>query len=181
MQKEELHHFDKTFEKVDYSDKQIYSREFENCTFINCDFSKSRFIESIFTDCIFSNCNLSMTKFAETAIKDVKFENSKLTGVDFSECNKFMFSANFYTCLMNTIFKKCKIEESNFLDLDLSQSVFDDCDLNLSIFDNCDLTKTDFTNSHNITLDPEKNKFKRTKFSSTGALGLLNKYDIEII
>jgi hypothetical protein len=42
------------------------------------------------------------------------------------------------------------------------------------------LEKADIRTSHNYTIDPEKNKVKKAKFSIHGIAGLLDKYDIEI-
>jgi len=41
-------------------------------------------------------------------------------------------------------------------------------------------TLTDFRTSVNYSLDPERNRIKKARFSLSGIAGLLDKYDIEI-
>jgi fluoroquinolone resistance protein len=42
------------------------------------------------------------------------------------------------------------------------------------------LEKADFRTAYNYSIDPEKNRIKKAKFSIFGVTGLLDKYDIEI-
>ena len=60
-------------------------------------------------------------------------------------------------------------------------ALFNDCDLNGAIFENTNLEKADLCASYNYSFDPELNNIRKAKFSRAGALGLLVKYDIEII
>jgi len=48
-----------------------------------------------FDDCSFDNCNFTMAVIEGTGFKDATFRSCKLLGVDFSQCNKFMFSFQF--------------------------------------------------------------------------------------
>ena len=68
----------------------------------------------------------------------------------------------------------------DFTEADLNNSVFDKCDLLNSKFDVTVLEGTDFRTAFNYSIDPEKNKIKKAKFSASGISGLLDKYDIEI-
>jgi fluoroquinolone resistance protein len=72
------------------------------------------------------------------------------------------------------------LEETDFAEADLTGSVFDHCNLSHATFDRTVLEKTDFRTSYNFSIDPEKNRIKKAKFSTMGLSGLLEKYDIEI-
>jgi len=63
---------------------------------------------------------------------------------------------------------------------DLASAVFDHCDLAGATFENTILEKADLRTSFNYSIDPERNRVKKAKFSLQGLPGLLNKYDIEI-
>jgi uncharacterized protein YjbI with pentapeptide repeats len=74
-----------------------------------------------------------------------------------------------------------KLYEADFTECDLSGSVFENCDLMRATFDNSILERTDFRTSFNYSIDPEKNRIRKARFSLTGIPGLLNKYNIEIV
>src|SRR5438046_403507 len=96
-----LVHEDKTFDKVVLLGKDIKEREFERCTFKNCDFSESNFSQTRFTDCIFIGCNLASLKLNRSSLKTVVFKECKLIGVNFSECDDFLFSVRFESCILD--------------------------------------------------------------------------------
>ncbi|HNX08430.1 MAG TPA: pentapeptide repeat-containing protein, partial [Bacteroidales bacterium] len=64
---------------------------------------------------------------------------------------------------------------------DLSGAVFDNCNLDRAIFQHTLLEKADFSTAYGYAIDPEVNRLKQARFSSTGLNGLLYKYDLEII
>jgi uncharacterized protein YjbI with pentapeptide repeats len=114
-----------------------------------------------------------------------------MLGLHFESCDKFGFSADFKNCnlshssfyqmkLKKNSFKNLKLYEVDFAECDLSNSVFDNCDLTSAIFENTIIEKVDFRTSFNYSIDPEKNRLKRARFSLSGITGLLNRYDIEI-
>jgi uncharacterized protein YjbI with pentapeptide repeats len=184
-------HENKTFEKVDYSNKELRGREFTSCIFKSCNFEKSDISGNDFIDCSFENCNFSLAKLKQTGLKNVNFIGCKLTGVDFSPCNDFLFGVSFSSCLLDyaafqkkkmkkTKFKDCSIKESHFTDVDLTSAIFENCDLTNTYFQANNLEKADFTSSRNFTIDPEENKMKKAKFSIGELHGLLGKYDLEI-
>jgi len=80
-----------------------------------------------------------------------------------------------------TAFVDCSLREADFTEADLTMAVFDKCKLYNAIFYHTMIEKTDFSTSINIILDPEKNRIKKARFSAEGALGLLAKYNIEIV
>jgi uncharacterized protein YjbI with pentapeptide repeats len=63
---------------------------------------------------------------------------------------------------------------------DLTEALFDNCNLRLTVFSETIANKADFSTSYNYTIDPEKNKIKKAKFSLDGLVGLLAKYDIVV-
>jgi uncharacterized protein YjbI with pentapeptide repeats len=83
--------------------------------------------------------------------------------------------------LKNSKFKDSKIIDVDFSNATLSGVKFEYCDLSKSIFDATNLEKTDFSSAFHFSIDPEKNKLSKTKFSNENLSGLLNKYDLDII
>ncbi len=112
-------------------------------------------------------------------------------GLHFENADPFGLSVSFDHCSLNhssfyqvklkkTIFKGCTLHEADFSEADLSAAIIDHCDLAGATFDHTNLEKVDFRTAVNYSIDPEKNKIKKAKFSLTGIAGLLDKYDIDI-
>jgi fluoroquinolone resistance protein len=182
---------DKTFDKSNFTRVSLQKGEYENCTFINCDFSNTDLTELRFVDCEFLGCNLSLVNLTKTALRDIKFKDSKMLGLHFENCSQFGLSFSFDNCnlthssffqtkIRKTISAKSQLHEADFAECDLTSCVFDNCDLTRAIFENTIIEKTDFRTSFNYSIDPEINRIKKAKFSLTGIIGLLEKYDIEI-
>ncbi|MDP4292010.1 MAG: pentapeptide repeat-containing protein [Bacteroidota bacterium] len=182
-------HENKTFDNIDWSEKEVSKNEFLKCIFKDCNFSNGLLLNNEFADCQFVDCNLSMIKLDATALRNVSFKNCKLIGVDFSNCKDFLFCVSFENCILDyvyffkkklrdTIFKRCSIREANFADTDLTNAVFADCDLSMTQFEKSNLNGADFTSAYNYTIDPELNRMKNAKFSVNGLAGLLCKYEI---
>ena len=180
-----------SFIREDYTREYLEVGEYENCIFKDCDFSDSSLSNCIFIDCLFESCNLSLVKLTETAFQNIRFRDNKMLGLHFDNCNKFGLSLTFDGCnLMNsvfyqlklkkTIFKNCNLKEADFTSSDLFEANFHNCDLSGTLFDNTNLEKADFRTSFNYSLDPERNRIKKAKFSIDGLRGLLYKYDIII-
>lgn len=183
---------EKKFDSDDFSKISVYSNEYEKCAFKNCNFTDASLVNLQFFDCEFINCNFTMTKLQKSGFKDCFFDGCKLIGINFGDCNKFMFSANYKDSIINfcffnknniqkTRFEKCHIEETTFSESDLSEVLFENCDLSMSTFEKCNLTKTDFVSSRNYVFNPEENKIKKTKISVEGAIGLLGRFDLYIV
>jgi fluoroquinolone resistance protein len=145
----------------------------------------------IFSECSFKDCNLSMAQVRSSSFKDIQFKSCKVLGVHFDQCNPFLFEVNFENCLLNLStfqkmnlkkarFKDCTVHEVDFSDADLNSAVFDNSDLTRTNFNNTNLEKADFSTAYNYSIDPERNKLKKAKFSLQGVAGLLDKYDILI-
>jgi fluoroquinolone resistance protein len=182
---------DKKFEKINFAETVLVAGEYENCEFTNCNFSNINLSGISFAECEFTGCNLSTAKLGKTAFKDVKFNDCKLTGLHFHDCNEFLFEVSFDNCqlhlssfyklkLKNMLFKNSVLHEVDFSEADLTAAIFDHCDLDRAIFDNTILEKADFRTSFNYSINPERNRMKKAKFSTAGIAGLLDKYDIEV-
>lgn len=179
------------FKGLDYSKTILPKGIYENCTFLSCNFMNVDLSGFTFENCIFTECDLSLVKLGSTSLQDVKFLKSKLLGLRFEDCKDFLFSVNFDECHLNlstfyqsllkkTIFKDCYLHEVDFTESNLANARFINCDLTRAIFERANLEKTDFTSSYNFTIDPEKNKIRKAKFSKENVAGLLTKYDIII-
>lgn len=182
---------EKIFEKIDFQNNPLAKGEYENCHFQKCDFSNSDLSECRFIDCEFLECNLSMSKLEKTALLNILFKDSKMLGLHFDDCNIFGLSFRFENCILNhstfyklkiknTVFKNVQLRETDLTESDLTSSVFENCDLSGATFDYTILEKVDFRTSYNYSIDPERNRMKKAKFSIDGVSGLLNKYDIVI-
>jgi len=182
---------DKIFKKNDFTKTPLPIGEYECCTFINCDFSNSTLADIRFLECEFSGCNLSLAKLTNTTLADVKFKECKMLGLHFEDCNEFGLSVSFEYCSLNlssfykvrlikTSFKNSQFQEADFTECDLTGSVFDNCDFSGATFANTIIEKADLRSSVNYSIDPERNRIKKARFSLTGSVGLLDKYNIEI-
>jgi len=178
-------------EKNDYSIKPLIKGDYENCTFNNCNFYSSDLSNVVFRECKFTDCDFSLAKLKNTVLNDIKFINCKLLGLQFHECKSFLFSVGFENCLLKlsvfyklklkkTLFKNCNLQEADFTEADLVNVLFENCDLQRAIFDHTNLEKADFRSSYNYSIDPERNRIRKARFSQPGVIGLLDKYDIEI-
>jgi fluoroquinolone resistance protein len=184
-------HQDKSFDNVNYSGKRLENREFLNCRFTNCDFSKSDLSGNDFINCHFSQCNFSLARMEGTGFRDAAFVGCKILGVDFTRCNKFMFSFSFQQCYLDYCiflgtklkkinFSDCSLKEVDFSEADLMEASFKDCDLADAKFSNTNLQKTDFRTARNFAIDPAFNKMKKARFSSINLSGLLYQYNLDI-
>jgi len=182
---------DKIFNGAEQEISALIAGDYEHCTFNNCDLSGSVLSWNNFSNCIFNGCNLSNAKLIKTSFIDISFKGCKMIGLHFDECNDFLFTAGFDDCILDLssfhklrlkkmLFTNCSLQEVDFEDCDLTNSSFINCNLAATIFVNTILEKADFRSAYNYSIDPERNRIKKAKFSSIGLAGLLNKYDIEI-
>lgn len=182
---------DQKYSGNNYSISGLPDGEYECCSFVACNFSNANLGGIVFAECNFVDCNFSMAKLNKTAFKDCTFNNCKMLGLHFQDCNDFLFEVKFENCVLNLSsfyklkmkkvpFVNCSLQEVDFSECDLTSAIFDSCDLAGAIFDHTILEKVDFRTAFHYSLDPEKNKLKKAKFSAAGIEGLLVKYDIEI-
>jgi uncharacterized protein YjbI with pentapeptide repeats len=181
----------KTFERVDFTIKPLPRDEYDTCNFLNCNFYTAELSHITFRDCRFENCDFSLAKLKNTGLNNIQFVGCKLLGVLFSECNQFLLSVEFENCMLKlsvfnklklkkTNFKNCNLEETDFTETELTGSLFDNCEFRRAIFYKTKLEKSDFRTSINYSIDPENNNIRKAKFSISGVVGLLDKYDIDI-
>lgn len=184
-------HDGRTFSGVNFAGKQLQNREFVRCTFNNCDFSKSDLSENTFMSCAFNQCNFSLAIVRETGFREAHFTGCKMLGVDFSSCNRFLFSFRFDSCILDysvffgtklrkTVFENCSLKDADFNEADLTQSSFAGCELAGARFGRTTLDKADFRSARNYLIDPEANSLKRTRFSALNLAGLLTKYNLDL-
>jgi fluoroquinolone resistance protein len=181
----------KTFEKIDFTTTSLPKGEYDGCVFNDCNFYEANLANYTFNECEFKGCDFSLAKIHNVVLNDIRFLNCKLLGLHFDTINDFMLSVYFQNCLLKlstfyklklkkTRFNNCNLQDVDFSDTDLSNSIFENCDLQDSIFSNTNLEKVDFSTSFNYSIDPEKNRIKRAKFSRLGLIGLLGKYNIDV-
>lgn len=179
------------FENKNFAEQPLTTGEYVNCTFINCNFGYVNLSHFIFDRCRFDTCNLSSVSVNQTALREISFVNCKMLGVHFDSCNPFLFSVNFDNCMLNLSsfykvklkgikFKNCSLHEVDFSEADLSNSSFDNCDLLQAVFDSSILEKADFRAALNFSINPERNKIKKARFSVQGLPGLLQHLDIYV-
>lgn len=182
---------DRTFEKVDFSKEGLTIADYENCVFHQCNFENMDISNIKFSDCQFTGCNLCLAEILKTAFQNVKFKDCKMLGLHFQNCNQFLLSLDFEYCTLNlssfyklklkkTSFKNSSLQEVDFSETDMSGSSFENCDLAGAVFDTSNLEKADLRTSYNYSINPELNRIRKAKFSMSGIIGLLDKYDIEV-
>jgi fluoroquinolone resistance protein len=182
---------DKTFDKIDYTEKSLANAIYTNCVFSYCNFTKTDLSYASFEDCTFNICIFSETTVNLTRLKNIIFNETKMMGFNFTNCKEFLFELSFKNCpldyasffekkMRNTIFTDCSLKEVDFTKADLTMATFTNCDLQDAIFDDSILEKADFRSAINFNIDPQQNKIKKAKFSHLGLEGLLREYNIEV-
>jgi uncharacterized protein YjbI with pentapeptide repeats len=180
------------YDSMIFGRDEMNLKEFEGCIFSHCDFTACNFIGITFIDCIFNHCNFDSSKINHTAFRTVHFKECSIIDVNFAMCDKLIFEIHFENCKLDfskfytlkikgTDFSNCSLIAVDFMKANLTGVLFDRCDLYKAVFVDTILEKTDFRTSFNYTLDPEKNKFKKTAFSLENLKGLLAKHEIVVV
>lgn len=175
-----------------YNPEDIMYKDFERCTFTQCDFTACNFTGVAFIDCNFISCNFSEAKINYVGLRGIFFDNCNFTGVNFSMVDKLFFSVEFKNCRLDyakfytlaiktTLFTDCSLIAVDFMNTDLTGVLFDNCNLHKAVFVDSIANKADFTTSYNFSIDPERNKLRRARFSQEGLKGLLEKYEIIVV
>lgn len=181
----------KTFDRADFTLEPLPRGEYEECSFKGCTFLQADLTDVVFTGCSFDSCDLSMAKLTRTALRNIRFRDCKMLGLRYDHCNEFLFEVYHENCMLNhssfyrrkmkkATFKHCKLLEVDFTEADLTGAVFDSCDLSGAIFDQTILEKANLVTAFGYQMNPENNRIKKARFSSSGLAGLLGKYDIII-
>jgi fluoroquinolone resistance protein len=187
---ETIEHDGKVFEKIQFQDKEIAGRKFNECTFKNCQLNGLSFSDCQFTDCIFQDCDLSLIKVKGSFFSRVQITRCKAIGIHWFDTGKpfsigftdsnISYSSFFGKPLKRTKFKNCVAKEVDFSDCILTEADFSGTDLELARFSNCDLSLANFKEAKNYSIDIQHNKVKKTKFSMPEALSLLDAFDIVV-
>jgi uncharacterized protein YjbI with pentapeptide repeats len=177
-------------EFVGYSQKDINSIYFENCTFIKCDFLKSNIKNCKFVECTFIKCDLSLSELTNSIFNDVTFENCKLLGISWSSCpepfdvrfDSSNLSQNSFHLLdlRQMKFINSQIIDTGFEECNLEKALFERCNLEQTVFLNNNLKKANFETSKNYLINPKENDIKGAMFSLPEALSFLSLLPIKI-
>ncbi|QZE12846.1 pentapeptide repeat-containing protein [Halosquirtibacter laminarini] len=144
-----------------------------------------------FEDCEFIGCDLSLVNLSGSAFRNVTFRECLLQGVAFNHANPFLLAFHFDHCrldqsqfiemdLRNCSFRNAKVREAIFESCNMQKVAFDRVDLGGTFFDRCNLMNADFRSAEQLALDPEQNRVKGARFSYQSAIGLLTKYQIKV-
>ncbi len=101
----------KSFDKIVISGKEYKDNIFYNCYFNYCDFSNASFTDVKFEDCEFNGCNFSFTNFSNVKLNNVLFKECKLLGIEFSKCNNFALTFNFFNCISCSLLRYLKVSQ----------------------------------------------------------------------
>lgn len=182
---------DSGFTGIDFSDRTLDQKEYENCTFTSCIFSGTKILSSKFESVKFVSCNLSNTDFTDSRLIDVEFVNCKLIGLALFKCRQSVFDLRFVksrieycnfsdVSMKRCVFDSCDFRESWFQNTFLVESRFTGCVFNDTRFDKCDLKKASFLDSTGYVIDPRDCKIQHAVFSVPGVFGLLDEFEIYI-
>lgn len=184
-------HFNENVKNVNYMQQDLANHRFISCNFLNCDFQQCNLSSSDLVDCRFDNCCLSMVDIKGCGFRNAVFAGCTMIGIDFSKCNKVMFSFEFTDCLLDyctffgmnltsTQIRNCSLKEADFEGVDLTEVNFDNCNLEGTKFLDAILEKADFRTARNFEIDVARNRVKNAKFSSLNLSGLLTRYKLDI-
>ncbi|MBS1583626.1 MAG: pentapeptide repeat-containing protein [Bacteroidetes bacterium] len=179
------------FERKDFTAEPLPKGEYTQCTFRQCTFVKADLIGVAFVECTFEGCDLSLARIRGTAFRQVAFTDCKLLGLSFDQANPFLFAIMPERCILDSCsfqgldlkgarFRNCRLHGTDLSQADLSGATFDDCDLLDAVFGGTDLTRADLRSAHGYLIDPERNRLKGARFSTSGVGGLLARYGIEL-
>lgn len=182
---------DARFHGIDFSDLELRDYTFEDCVFERCSFREMALFGTSFRNCRFLNCQWILVKLNNTVLHDVEFKDSKLVGINFTDCNPFGFSPDFYdTVIDNCMFyhlnmkkrtmKNCKIFNTDFTETDFREADFSLSEFKETIIQACELGRADFRTARGYSIDPFTNKVKNAKFSFPGVCSFLGYLGIKI-
>jgi fluoroquinolone resistance protein len=178
----------KKLKALNFDNKIIKDKEFQNCNFVRCNFLECSFERCSFEECSFYNCNLSLVKLISSRFITVNFHNSKLVGINWVKAATPL-DVNFFECIINNSnflglglrninIIKCEAKETNFADANLKNAKFTSTNLEKSRFLNTNLIQANFTDAINYSINPNQNQLKKTIFTLPEAISLLQNLDI---
>jgi uncharacterized protein YjbI with pentapeptide repeats len=185
-----------TFAGLDRARSEIDGVLFEGCRFESCDFSEVVFRACSFIDCSFSSCNLSVADIGYSRFVDVRFEDCKLIGVDWTRGDwprlvlhsPFEFrhcvldgGSFFGMKLAGLVLERCRAQDVDFQQADLSRGNFSGTDFTHSQFGQTNLGRANFCDATGYRIDINSNFIGKARFSRLEALSLLDSLDIELL
>jgi len=164
---------------------------FEDCEFAGCVVDGATLNAARFVDCRFSRCALLNVRVDGVAFRDVTFQSSKLQGLDFGRCSPALFEVRFddsslsYCAFQSmdarrTTFSASKVEESEFVRVDLRKVAFTNTSLRGTRFEGCNLSGTDLRSAEHYMLDPSKNRMDGARVSMPWCASLLLPFGIKV-
>jgi fluoroquinolone resistance protein len=188
---EPISHYGKRFENINYEDKYIIGRTFENCVFYKSTIKGCVFEDCTFNKCTFEETDLSLIKFKETYFSDNTLINCKAIGILWYDAmNPFSIAAKgsilSYCSFFGKNLKKVKLlhciaREVDFTGCNLSSADLTGTDFMASTFSDTDLRLANFTGAQNYHIDPAGNKIKGAIFQLPAAISFLDSLGITIV
>jgi fluoroquinolone resistance protein len=188
---EPLSHYNKRFENINYEDKHIVGRHFENCVFYKSTMKGCLFEDTTFNKCTFEACDLSLIKFKDTYVTDITLISCKAIGVlwydtlsPFSiraDQSILSYSSFFGKSLKKISLTACTAREVDFTGCNMNLGDFTGTDFMGSTFANTDLRMANFREAQNYQIDPAGNKIKGAIFQLPEAISFLDSLGISIV
>ena len=189
-------YLEQTFQDIDWSHRELISKEFIDCVFQGCTFLETVFTRCKFIHCTFKHCDLSLLRVPGTLFTNATFQDSKVIGVNWTEASwsggKLARPLKFSNCaishstfiglnLREITIRECVARNVDFREADLTQANLTGTDFTDSLFINTNLTKADLTRARNYHINATLNKIEKARFSLPEAIALLHGLDIVLV
>jgi|TARA_B110000037_G_scaffold142260_1_gene160972 uncharacterized protein YjbI with pentapeptide repeats len=123
----------KIYSNKDFPKQRLPVAKYDQCIFKDCTFGQGDLPNCTFIEPEFINCNLSSGLIKHTCFQEVEFTECKILDIKFNQCNHFLLSIRFNSCLLNlssfhqlklvrTLFSNCKLHEVDFTESNLKKS-----------------------------------------------------------
>ncbi|WP_158797507.1 pentapeptide repeat-containing protein [Pedobacter sp. L105] len=188
---EPISHYNKRFESINYEEKHLVGRYFDNCVFYKSTLKGCLFDDCTFTKCTFEETDLSLIKFKDTYFSDCVLINCKAIGVLwYDTLNPFSIQAKgsilSYSSFFGKNLKKVKLQkciawEVDFTGANMGNGDLSGTDFMGSTFSDTDLRLANFTAAQNYHIDPAGNKIKGATFQLPAAISFLDSLGIKIV
>jgi uncharacterized protein YjbI with pentapeptide repeats len=73
------------------------------------------------------------------------------------------------------------LKQSDFNEVTAVNAIFEECDFLDCQFEQSNLMGADFTTAVNYQINPLKNQIKKAKFATSGLIGLVSDFGIEVV
>jgi fluoroquinolone resistance protein len=182
-------HESKTFSGLDLRESGLQNVELLDCTVADCQLGEATLERCSFDDVVFKSCDLSVIKLGGSSFQSVRFVECKLTGIDWSRAHDLMFDVSFEDCVLDFSsfvglpLKGLRIDGGKahnavFADSNLQKVRFSHVDLAGTMFTGNDLREGDLSTCANVVLEPNTNRFHKTKLPVDAALRHLKQLGI---